>query len=39
MAEIGTLVARAIQKPEEAEDVRARVSALLAIHQPYLSEY
>jgi glycine hydroxymethyltransferase len=39
MAEIGALVARAILRPESAEDVQASVSALLAIHQPYLSEY
>jgi glycine hydroxymethyltransferase len=38
MAEIGTLVARAIRKPEAVEDVQARVAALLSIHQPYLSE-
>ncbi|WP_336208385.1 serine hydroxymethyltransferase [Nonomuraea sp. LPB2021202275-12-8] len=39
LKEIGTLVARAVRDPEAGPDVRARVSALLAIHQPYLSEY
>ncbi|SDJ60530.1 serine hydroxymethyltransferase [Nonomuraea jiangxiensis] len=39
LEEVGTLVARAVRRPDEAEEVRARVSALLAIHPPYLSEY
>ncbi|GAA3660123.1 serine hydroxymethyltransferase [Nonomuraea antimicrobica] len=39
LAEVGALVARAVRRPEAVEEVRERVSALLAIHQPYLSEY
>jgi glycine hydroxymethyltransferase len=38
MKEIGALVARVVRDPDAAEDVRERVSALVAIHQPYLSE-
>ncbi|GGO73706.1 serine hydroxymethyltransferase [Nonomuraea cavernae] len=39
LKEVGTLVAQAVLRPGSAADVRERVSALLAIHQPYLSEY
>ncbi|MGW0804989.1 serine hydroxymethyltransferase [Nonomuraea sp. NPDC002799] len=39
LEEVGTLVTLAVCHPQRAEEVRARVSALLAIHQPYLSEY
>jgi len=39
LEEVGALVARAVREPEAAADVGARVSALLAIRQPYLSEY
>jgi glycine hydroxymethyltransferase len=39
LKEVGTLVSRAIRQPEAAAEVKERVSALIAIHQPYLSEY
>lgn len=39
LKEVGTLVTRAVRHPAGAAEVRERVSALLAIHQPYLSEY
>ncbi|MEU8247527.1 serine hydroxymethyltransferase [Nonomuraea sp. NPDC048916] len=39
LKEVGTLVAQAVLRPGSAADVRERVSALLAIRQPYLSEY
>jgi glycine hydroxymethyltransferase len=39
LKEVGTLVSRAIRQPEAAAGVKERVSALIAIHQPYLSEY
>ncbi|MEO3804291.1 serine hydroxymethyltransferase [Nonomuraea sp. B1E8] len=39
LKELGSLVARAVRDPGGAEEVRARVTALLAIHQPYLSEF
>ncbi|MFB4281015.1 serine hydroxymethyltransferase [Nonomuraea sp. MTCD27] len=39
LKEVGTLVTRAVRHPASAGEVRERVSALLAIHQPYLSEY
>ncbi|MCK2221714.1 serine hydroxymethyltransferase [Actinomadura sp. ATCC 31491] len=39
VAEIGALVAAAVRDPGVAGKVRERVSALLAIHPPYLSEY
>ncbi|MEV0594239.1 serine hydroxymethyltransferase [Nonomuraea cavernae] len=39
LKEVGTLVAQAVLRPGSAADVRERVSALLSIHQPYLSEY
>lgn len=39
LKEVGALVSRAVRDPGCAQEVRERVSALLAIHQPYLSEY
>ncbi|MEV1170585.1 serine hydroxymethyltransferase [Nonomuraea sp. NPDC049784] len=39
LKEVGTLVTRAVRQPGSAREIRDRVSALLAIHQPYLSEY
>ncbi|NUR87528.1 MAG: serine hydroxymethyltransferase [Nonomuraea sp.] len=39
LAEVGSLVARAVRYPGAGAEVRERVAALLAIHQPYLSEY
>ncbi|MEU5861016.1 serine hydroxymethyltransferase [Nonomuraea sp. NPDC047529] len=39
MKEVGSLVSCAVRDPSVAPEVRERVSALLAIHQPYLSEY
>ncbi|WP_043616303.1 serine hydroxymethyltransferase [Nonomuraea candida] len=39
LKEVGSLVARAVRDPDGAGEVRERVSALLAIHRPYLSEY
>ncbi|MEV4393614.1 serine hydroxymethyltransferase [Nonomuraea sp. NPDC049607] len=39
MKEVGSLISRAVRDPSVAPEVRERVSALLAIHQPYLSEY
>ncbi|MGP3933445.1 serine hydroxymethyltransferase [Nonomuraea sp. KM88] len=39
LKELGSLVARVVRDPGGAEEVRARVTALLAIHQPYLSEF
>ncbi|NUP00679.1 MAG: serine hydroxymethyltransferase [Nonomuraea sp.] len=39
MKEVGFLVSRAVRDPGGATEVRERLSALLAIHQPYLSEY
>ncbi|MEO3871831.1 serine hydroxymethyltransferase [Nonomuraea sp. B12E4] len=39
LKEVGTLVACAVRRPGGASEVRERVSALLAIHRPYLSEY
>ncbi|MEU0564341.1 serine hydroxymethyltransferase [Nonomuraea sp. NPDC005983] len=39
LKEVGTLVAQAVRHPGTAASVRERVAALLAIHQPYLSEY
>ncbi|MEU6720543.1 serine hydroxymethyltransferase [Nonomuraea sp. NPDC046802] len=39
LEEVGTLVTRAVRHPGSAQEVRERVSALLAIHRPYLSEY
>ncbi|GAA3218195.1 serine hydroxymethyltransferase [Nonomuraea helvata] len=39
LKEVGTLVTRAVRQPGRAAEIRERVSALLAIHQPYLSEY
>ncbi|MFI6599814.1 serine hydroxymethyltransferase [Nonomuraea sp. NPDC050536] len=39
LKEVGTLVARAVRYPDTVAEVRERVKALLAIHQPYLSEY
>ncbi|MDA0635553.1 serine hydroxymethyltransferase [Nonomuraea sp. MCN248] len=36
LEEVGTLVARAVREPEAAADIRDKVVALLAIHQPYL---
>ncbi|MFC4011772.1 serine hydroxymethyltransferase [Nonomuraea purpurea] len=39
LEEVGTLVTRAVRDPGSAQEVRERVSALLAIHRPYLSEY
>ncbi|TDD20174.1 serine hydroxymethyltransferase [Nonomuraea diastatica] len=39
LKELGSLVARAVRDPGAAEEVRARVTALLAIHRPYLSEF
>ncbi|MFI9588880.1 serine hydroxymethyltransferase [Nonomuraea sp. NPDC052265] len=39
MKEVGSLVSLAVREPAAAPEVRERVSALLAIHQPYLSEY
>ncbi|MFC5832353.1 serine hydroxymethyltransferase [Nonomuraea insulae] len=39
LKEVGTLVTLAVRHPAAAAEVRDRVSALLAIHQPYLSEY
>ncbi|MGI5269567.1 serine hydroxymethyltransferase [Nonomuraea sp. CA-218870] len=38
LEEVGTLVARAVREPEAAADVRERVLALSAIHQPYMSQ-
>ncbi|MEV0147265.1 MULTISPECIES: serine hydroxymethyltransferase [unclassified Nonomuraea] len=39
LKEVGTLVAEAVRNPGGAGDVRERVTALLTIHRPYLSEY
>ncbi|MFI7640007.1 serine hydroxymethyltransferase [Nonomuraea sp. NPDC049400] len=39
LKEVGTLVTRAVRQPGRVREIGARVSALLAIHQPYLSEY
>ncbi|WP_109524997.1 serine hydroxymethyltransferase [Nocardia aurea] len=39
LKEVGMLVAQAVLRPGAAAGVRERVSALLTIHQPYLSEY
>ncbi|TDC08686.1 serine hydroxymethyltransferase [Nonomuraea longispora] len=39
LKELGSLVARVVRDPGAAEEVRARVAGLLAIHQPYLSEF
>jgi glycine hydroxymethyltransferase len=39
LKESGTLVAQAVRHPGAAADVRERVSARPALHQPYLSEY
>ncbi|WP_049561036.1 serine hydroxymethyltransferase [Nonomuraea sp. SBT364] len=39
LKEIGSLVARVVRDPGAVADVRERVSALAAIHRPYLSEY
>ncbi|WP_433438628.1 serine hydroxymethyltransferase [Nonomuraea sp. CA-141351] len=39
LKEVGTLVTRAVRQPGSAREIRDRVAALLAIHQPYLSEY
>ncbi|MBB6351133.1 serine hydroxymethyltransferase [Nonomuraea muscovyensis] len=39
LKEVGMLVAQAVRDPGAAPAVRERVAALLAIHQPYLSEY
>ncbi|GAA2785226.1 hypothetical protein GCM10020219_065910 [Nonomuraea dietziae] len=38
LREVGTLVSRAVRYPETADEVRERVSELVAKHQPYLSE-
>ncbi|MEU7001292.1 serine hydroxymethyltransferase [Nonomuraea sp. NPDC046570] len=38
LKEVGRLVAQAVKYPETASEVQERVSALVAIHQPYLSE-
>ncbi|MEU4325861.1 serine hydroxymethyltransferase [Nonomuraea dietziae] len=38
LREVGTLVSRAVRYPENADEVRERVSELVAKHQPYLSE-
>ncbi|WP_113701049.1 serine hydroxymethyltransferase [Nonomuraea lactucae] len=39
LKEVGMLVAQAVLRPGSVAGVRERVSALLTIHQPYLSEY
>ncbi|NRQ32944.1 serine hydroxymethyltransferase [Nonomuraea sp. NN258] len=39
LKEVGSLVARAVRHPGAAAEIRERVAALLAIHQPYLSEF
>ncbi|WP_214321524.1 serine hydroxymethyltransferase [Nonomuraea sediminis] len=39
LKEVGTLVAQAVRYPDTVVEIRERVKALLAIHQPYLSEY
>lgn len=39
LKEVGTLVAQAIRNPENAAEVQERVSGMVAIHKPYLSEY
>lgn len=39
LKEVGTLVAQAVRYPDTVAEIRERVAALLAIHQPYLSEY
>jgi glycine hydroxymethyltransferase len=39
LKEVGTLVTLAVRDPGSVAEVRERVSALLAIHRPYLSEY
>ncbi|MEU1384808.1 MULTISPECIES: serine hydroxymethyltransferase [unclassified Nonomuraea] len=39
MKEVGSLLSTAVRDPAVAPEVRERVAALLAIHQPYLSEY
>ncbi|MFI6319919.1 serine hydroxymethyltransferase [Nonomuraea sp. NPDC050556] len=39
LKEVGTLVAQAIRYPENAAEVQERVSGMVAIHKPYLSEY
>lgn len=39
LKEVGTLVAQAVRNPETAAEVRERVSGMVAIHQPYLSEF
>ncbi|MEU8317544.1 serine hydroxymethyltransferase [Nonomuraea sp. NPDC048881] len=39
MEEVGSLLSMSVRDPDVAPEVRERVAALLAIHQPYLSEY
>ncbi|MGW4406204.1 serine hydroxymethyltransferase [Nonomuraea sp. NPDC004702] len=39
MEEVGSLLSMSVRDPAVAPEVRERVAALLAIHQPYLSEY
>ncbi|MEV4286633.1 serine hydroxymethyltransferase [Nonomuraea bangladeshensis] len=39
LVEVGKLVATAVRDPGAAEEVRERVTALLTIYRPYLSEY
>ncbi|TDE56874.1 serine hydroxymethyltransferase [Nonomuraea mesophila] len=39
LKELGSLVARVVRDPGSAEEVRASVAGLLAIHRPYLSEF
>lgn len=38
LKEVGTLVAQAVRDPENAAEVRERVSGMVAIYAPYLSE-
>ncbi|MFI7692863.1 serine hydroxymethyltransferase [Nonomuraea sp. NPDC049655] len=39
MEEVGSLLSMSVRDPDVAPEVRERVAAILAIHQPYLSEY